>query len=139
MVFFGLLSRNQTINLDIYCRQLNKLNKAVKEKRPELVNRKGGIFHQDNATPRTSLSTRQKWLRIGWEVMLHPRYSPDLAPSDYYLFRSLHNSLNSKTFNDVKAVKYHLFQFFPINTRSFMSAESLSYQKVDKRSLKKTW
>ena len=58
-------------------------------KRPELVNRKGVIIHHDNATPHTSLATRQKWLRHGWEVMLHPQYSPDLAPSYYYLFRSL--------------------------------------------------
>ena len=30
-VFFELLPRNQTINSDVYCRQLNKLNAAVKE------------------------------------------------------------------------------------------------------------
>ena len=44
--------------------------------------------------------------------MLHLPYSPDLAPSDYYLFRSLQNSLNSKTFNADKDVKSHLLQFF---------------------------
>ena len=54
-----------------YCHQLKKLNAAVKEKRPELVNRKGVIFHHDKATPHTSLATRQKLLRL-WEVMLHP-------------------------------------------------------------------
>ena len=49
-----MLSRKQTINSDVYCRQLNKLNVVVKEKRPELVNRKGVIFHHDNATLHTS-------------------------------------------------------------------------------------
>ena len=44
----------------IYCRQVNKLNAVVKEKRTELVNRKGVIFHHDNATPQTSLATRRK-------------------------------------------------------------------------------
>jgi len=34
----------------------------------------------------TSLVTRQKLMELGWELMLHPPYSPDLAPSDYYLF-----------------------------------------------------
>ena len=119
VVFFELLPRNQTINSDVYCRQLNKLNAAVKEKRPELVNRKGVIFHHDNATPHTSLATRQKLLRLGWEVMLHPPYSPDLAPSDYYLFRSLQNSLNGKTFNDDEAVKSHLVQFFADKDQKF--------------------
>ena len=83
---FGGIPRNQTINSGVYCLQLNKLNAGVQEKRPELVNHKGVIFHYDNATPHTSLATRQKLLRLGWEVMLHPPYSPDLAPSDYYLF-----------------------------------------------------
>ena len=64
VVFLELLSRNQTINLDVYCHQLNRLDAAVKEKWPELVNRKGVIFHNDNATPHTSSATRQKLLRL---------------------------------------------------------------------------
>ena len=70
------------MNSDVYCRQLNKLHAAVKEKRPELVNRRGVIFHHDNATPHISLASHQKLLRLGWEVILHPPHSPDLAPSD---------------------------------------------------------
>ena len=51
--------------------------------------------------------------------MLHPPYSPDLAPLDYYLFRPLQNSLNGKTFNDDEAVKSHLVQFFVDNDQNF--------------------
>ncbi|KAL7735182.1 hypothetical protein ACLKA6_014898 [Drosophila palustris] len=79
VVYFELLPRNQTINSDVYCQQLDKLNAAIKEKRPELINRKGVIFHQDNARPPTSLMTRQKLGQLGWEVLMHPPYSPDLA------------------------------------------------------------
>ncbi|KOC67012.1 Histone-lysine N-methyltransferase SETMAR [Habropoda laboriosa] len=39
--------------------------------------------------PHTSLVTRQKLLELGWDVLLHPPYSPDLAPSDFHLFRSI--------------------------------------------------
>ena len=66
-----------------------KLDKEIKEKRPELATRKGVIFHQDNARPHTPLATRKKLLELGWEVIPHPPYSPDLAPSDYHLFCSL--------------------------------------------------
>ena len=63
-----------------------------------------------NHTPHTSLATGQKLLRLGREVILHPPYSPDdRAPPDYYLFQSLQNSLNGKTFNDGEAVKSHTF------------------------------
>ena len=119
VVFFKLLPRNQTINWDAHCRQLNNLNAVVKEKRPELVNRKGVIFHDDNATLHTSLATRQKLLRLGWEVMLHPPYSPDLPPSDYYLFRYLQNSLNGKAFNDDETMKLLLAQFFVDKEQKF--------------------
>ncbi|XP_015437444.1 PREDICTED: histone-lysine N-methyltransferase SETMAR-like [Dufourea novaeangliae] len=109
VVYFELLPRNQTINSDVYCQQLLKLDEAIKEKRPELANRKGIVFHHDNARPHTSLVTRGKLLELGWEVMSHPPYSPDMAPSDYHLFRSLQNSLNGKTFtNDDDRINHQI-------------------------------
>ena len=114
VVFFELLPRNQTINSNFYCHQVKKLNATVKEKRPELINCKGIIFHHDNATPQTFLAIRQKLLRLGSEVMLHPPYTPDLAQ-----FRSLQNSLNGKTFNDDEAVKSHSVQFFADKDQNF--------------------
>ncbi|XP_049818723.1 histone-lysine N-methyltransferase SETMAR-like [Aethina tumida] len=84
IVFFELLPDNTTINSKVYCDQLNKLNDALQQKRPELINRKGVVFHQDNTRPHTSLVTLQKLLQLEWDPMSHPPYSPDLAPSDYY-------------------------------------------------------
>jgi len=69
---------------------------VIKEKRPKLINRKGIVFHYDNARPHTSLMTRQKLRKLGWEVLMHSPYSLDLAPSDYHLFRYLQNSLDEK-------------------------------------------
>ena len=91
-----MLPHDLTINLKLYCSQLDRLQEAIKEKRPELINRKGVVFHHDNARSHTSLMTRQKLGELGWEVLMHPSYSPDLAPSDYHLFRSLQNSLDEK-------------------------------------------
>jgi len=68
---------------------------------------------------------------IGWEVMLHPLYSLDLAPSDYHLFQSF---LNGKKFSNDDDLKSHLDEFFADRTRSSMSAGSWSYQKDGKRS-----
>ncbi|GFT72582.1 mariner Mos1 transposase [Trichonephila clavipes] len=96
-----------------------KLNNAVEEKRPELTNRKGVVFHHGNAKPHTSLVTRQKLLELGWDVLLHSPYSPDLAPSDYFLLRSLRNSLNSKNFNNDDNVKLYLIQFFANKNQKF--------------------
>ena len=66
IVYFELLPPNRTINDSVvYIEQLTKLNNAVEEKRPELTNRKGVVFHHSNARPHTSLVTRQKLLELG--------------------------------------------------------------------------
>ena len=52
--------------------------------------------------------TRQKLSQLGWEVLIHPLYSPDTGPSDIHLFLSLQNSLNGKHFNFLEDCKRHL-------------------------------
>ena len=100
------------INSGKYCSHLDQLKVALNKKRPELVNRKCIIFHQDNPRLHVSLMTRQKLLQLGWEVLIHLLYSPDIAPLDFHLFQFLQNSLNGKNFNSLKDCKRHLEQFF---------------------------
>ena len=107
------------INSNKYCFQLDQLRAALDEKLPELVNRKYIIFHQDNARPHVSLMTRQKLLQLGWEVLIHPPYSSDTAPSDFHLFWSLQNSLKGKNVNSLEDCKRHLEQFFAQKDKKF--------------------
>ena len=58
------------------------------------------------------LMTRQRLLHLGWEVLIHLLYSPDIAPFDFHLFQSLQSSLNGKTFNSLEDSKTHMEQFF---------------------------
>lgn len=119
IVYFEVLPRNETINSNTYCRQLDSLNESIIQKRPELVHRKGVVLHHDNARPHVSLMSRQKILQFGWDVLPHPPYSPDLAPSDFHLFRSLQNSLRGMTFNSDEAINQHLVQFFNDKDKNF--------------------
>ena len=98
IIYYELLLYGQTLNSDLYCQQLDCLKLVIDEKRPEFANRIGVVFHQDNARPHTSVVTRQKLMELGWEVLMHPPYSPDLAPSNYYLFLILQNFLSDKKF-----------------------------------------
>ncbi|GFY35902.1 histone-lysine N-methyltransferase SETMAR [Trichonephila clavipes] len=61
-----------------------------------MANRRCVAFHQDNARPYTSVVTHQDLWELGWEVLTHPPYSPDLALSDYPLFLALQNFLSYK-------------------------------------------
>ena len=56
--------------------------------------------------------TRDKLKELGWEILPHPPYSPDLAPSDYYLFKHLHYFLNDKIYSKRDQLKQDLDDFF---------------------------
>ena len=58
-------------------------------------------------------------LQLGWEVLIHLPYSPDIAPSDFHLFWSLQNSLNGKNFDSLEYSKRHLEQFFAQKDKKF--------------------
>ncbi|GFU83107.1 histone-lysine N-methyltransferase SETMAR [Trichonephila clavipes] len=81
---------------DLYCQQLDRLKLAIDQKWPELANRRGDVLHQDNVRPHTSVVTCQNLWELGCEVLMHPPYNPDLAPSDYHLFLTLQNFLSGK-------------------------------------------
>jgi hypothetical protein len=46
-----------------------------------------------------------------WEILPHPSYSPDLAPSDYHLFRSPSNNLRRVSFNKDAELQNWLDEF----------------------------
>ncbi|GFX81796.1 mariner Mos1 transposase [Trichonephila clavipes] len=60
IIYYELLPYGQTLNSDLYCQQLKHLHLAIEQKRPELANRRGVVFHQDNARAHTSVTTHQK-------------------------------------------------------------------------------
>ncbi len=56
---------------------------------------------------------------FGWELLPHPPYLPDLAPSDYYLFRALSNSLRDVAFDDRTDLETYLANFFTSQSPEF--------------------
>ena len=60
IIYYEILPQNQTINSDVYCRQLSNLAEKVERLRPEVANRKKVLFQQDNARSHVSLATRTK-------------------------------------------------------------------------------
>ena len=121
IVHHELLKPGPTINSTLCRQQLMRLKQAIKKKRPELINKKGIVFHHDNARPHKSSVTRQKLRELRWEVLMHPPYSPALAPYDYHLFRSLKNSLNGVQLASREACENSLVQFFAQKSQKFYS------------------
>lgn len=112
------LQPNSTITSTVYTNQLQRLNEKVLQTRPQ---RDKIFFQHDNARPHTAKITSNYLLELGWEVVPHPPYSPDLAPSDYHLFRSLQNHLAAKQFDDLESLKRDILHFFESKPLSFYS------------------
>ena len=81
------------------------INEKLTEMWPALVNRKGPLLLHDNARPHILKTTIQKLNQLGIEVLPHPPYSPDLAPTDYHLFKHLASFLNNKMYQNQTEVE----------------------------------
>ncbi|GBP86712.1 Histone-lysine N-methyltransferase SETMAR [Eumeta japonica] len=73
-------------------------------------------FYKTIASVHTARVSRQALKDTGFSEIDHPPYSPDLAPSDYYLFSNLKKELRGRRFvddNQMKmAVKSHFEGIF---------------------------
>jgi len=82
-----------------YGEVLTNLRHAVKEKQREILTR-GLLLLHGNAPALMSQVAQAIVKDIGFEQLSHPPYSPDLTPSDFYLFRHLKQHLRGTRFFD---------------------------------------
>lgn len=109
VVHHEFLPTNVTVTSEVYCNQLQRLADKLTQARPQ---HDKVYFQHDNARPHSAKVTRCKLLELGWELIPHPPYSPDLAPSDYHLFHSLQNHLADKNFDDFQTLQQDIVNFF---------------------------
>ena len=115
VLYYELLKPGETINGERYRTQLIRLKRAIAKKRPEYATRHEAIiFRHDNAIP-----VKNYLENSGWEVLPHPPYSPDLAPSDYNLFRSIQNALTRIRFTSEQGIKNWLDSFLVAKPAQF--------------------
>jgi histone-lysine N-methyltransferase SETMAR len=58
---------------------------------------------------------------LKWEVLEHPAYSPDLAPSDFHLFGPLKNALRGRQFAADDEVKEAVHDWLCSQPQTFFS------------------
>jgi len=109
MLYFELLPQGRTVGALTYVNQLQKLAEAIREKRPQRAS--VHLLH-DNARAHVAKETQQKLATLGWDTVPHPPYSPDIAPSDYHLFRPLKQHLAGKSFAKYEDLKLDITNFF---------------------------
>ena len=60
---------------------------------PVLVNRRVPVLLQDDTQPHIAQPSLQKLNKLGYKVLPHLPYSPDLLPTDYHFFKYVDNFL----------------------------------------------
>lgn len=132
IIFIDYLEKGKTINSEYYCALLDRLSEEIKIKRPHLAKKKV-LFHQDNAPSHTAFLTQQKLAELRFEIAPHPPYSPDLAPSDYFLFPNLKKFLAGKKFSSNSEVIAETEAYFEGLEKSYFSD---GIKKLEKRLMK---
>lgn len=97
IIHIDYLEKGKTITGEYYSKLLDRFDADLKQKRPHLAKKKV-LFHQDNAPAHKCAVAMAKLYELRYELVPHPPYSPDLAPSDYYLFPDLKKWLGGKRF-----------------------------------------
>ena len=129
IVLIDFLPKGQTINSDNCIALLNRLEDAIKKKWPHMA--KKLLLQQDNAPIHKLMKTMVKLNDLRFELLPCPPYSPDLAPSNFYLFADLKKMLQSKRFSSDDEVI--------AATDAYFEAKDKSFYKKGIEGLEKRW
>ena len=97
VIMLDFLPKRSKITGVYYANLLDQLRTAIREKRRGKLS-KGILLKQDNARVHTCKVAMDAVERNGYELIPHPAYSPDLAPSDFFLFPNLKKDIRGLHF-----------------------------------------
>ncbi|KAJ4427740.1 hypothetical protein ANN_25393 [Periplaneta americana] len=119
ILLIDFLPRGESVNADLYCETLRKLRRAIQNKRRGMLTA-GVVLLHDNARPHTARCTAAVLTEFGWDLLDHPPYSPDLAPSDFHVFLHLKKFLSSgERFGNDEELKTSVTRWFHSQAAEF--------------------
>ncbi|KAG5319173.1 MOS1T transposase, partial [Pseudoatta argentina] len=77
------------------------------------------ILLHDNARPHVAKPVQTYLETLKWEVLPHPLYSPDIAPSDFHLFRSMAHGLADRRFHSYEEAQKWIDSWIASKDMSF--------------------
>ena len=101
VVYYELLKSTETITDEQYRTQFEP---SIERQMAAIQRHDKMILQPDNARPHVAKVVKTYLETLKWEVP-HPPYSPDVAPSDYHLFRSMAHDMADQHFRFYDEVK----------------------------------
>jgi histone-lysine N-methyltransferase SETMAR len=94
-LYIEFLTKGSTVNSDRYCANLLSLKQCIHRIRLE---RNMLLLHHNNTRPHCSAQIQDVMTSLKFAVVPHHPYSPDLAPSVFWLFPELKETLKGQLF-----------------------------------------
>ena len=110
LLFLEFMPQKTTITGQSYANQLPLCERPSKRKGEESSQQACCSFMTTRQC--TSAKSQAAIQQCGFQQLNHPPYSPDLAPSDYFLFRVMKKFLRGKRFSRDEEVKEAVTTWF---------------------------
>lgn len=107
IILLDFLPNGRTINSDYYSGLIENCRKRRRKSRNTPL-----WLLVDNAPIHASELSNFTTIDSGFSLLQHPPYSPDLAPSDFHLFKHLKKALRGKHFQTPDELKLYVEQWF---------------------------
>ena len=111
LIHYSFLNPSETTASEAHAQQINEMHQKLQGLQPALVHRKGPILLNDNAPSQVAQLTLQKLNELGYDILPHLPYSPDLSPTDYHFFKHFDDFLQGKHFHNQQDAKKAVQEF----------------------------
>jgi histone-lysine N-methyltransferase SETMAR len=117
-VAFKILKKGHTITGAYYASLLTKLRENIKLKCKGMLSN-GVLLQHDNSSSHTCVAATSKAAELAFQILPQSPYSPDLAPSDYHLFKNIKQHLRGTHFKDDVSVQNAVTQWLEDQNADF--------------------
>ena len=140
VIMLDFLAKKSTITDAYYANLLDQLRTAIREKRRGKLS-KGILLQQDNARVHICKIAMDAVEWNGYEIIPQPAYSPDLAPSDYFLFLNLKKDIRGRHIRSNEEVVAAVEEWVEDKEPGFFSSGlmALEHRWSTKSSIYNTW
>jgi len=119
VLYYEFLQPGETITADGFQQELRNLSDALEEKKPFTGQGLRKVIMLHSARLHIAKATQNHIFVLGWELLPHAAYSPDISPSDYYLFLSLQHHVADIHFVKFEGIRKCIDNFISSKLVSF--------------------
>ncbi len=105
LIYFEYIQRPQTVNQQVFRAIFRRFDATHQRRRPHCTVHGRRFLHFDNAPTHKATLTLALIDQLGWTRLPHPACSPDLAPSDFWLYNRLKRNLKGIRFGSLDDLK----------------------------------